>query len=195
MQLAISAGRGDARIRIDPAATELMTIGGAEGVKARVRASATELRLSWPVTFGSWLRAAFTGQDRDVEIVLHPAVEWTLLIRGGLSRFDGDLSAGKLERIEVSGGISNARFDLPAPTSTVSVRVSGGVSELLLCRPAGVGVSLAISGGVSTLQLDDQLFHSLGGASRLVSGAVHGDTPRYSVEISGGASGLSVTGR
>jgi hypothetical protein len=90
--------------------------------------------------------------------------------------------------------MSHAHFDLPTPTSPVPVRVAGGVSELSLRRPAETGVSLAIRGGVSTLHLDDQEFGSIGGGSRLVSGAVHGDTPRYAVEISGGASGVCVTG-
>jgi hypothetical protein len=193
MQLTIASGKADARIRIDPNATELMTIHGADGAMPRVRVSAGELRVSWPMTFGSWLSAAFTGAFRDIEIVLHPAVEWALQMSGGLARFEADLTAGKIARIAVSGGISNARFDLPAPTATVPVRVSGGVNQLTLSRPVGARVSLAIGGGVAALHLDDQMFGAVGGGLRLNSGVVRGDTPRYAVEVSGGACGLWVT--
>lgn len=194
MQLTILSGMGEARLRVDPNATELLTIRGAEGLPTRVRVSPQELRVSWPKSFGWWLRAALNGIVSDIEIVLHPAVEWSLAVRGGVSRLDADLSAGKLARLDVSGGMSDARFDLPAPTAAVPVRVGGGVSELSLRRPATAGVSLSISGGVSALHLDDQHFGSIGGGSRLVSGAVSSDAPRYAVEISGGASEVCVTG-
>jgi hypothetical protein len=193
MQLTILSGAADARVRIDPTATELISI-TTDGIEARLRITPTELRVSWPKTFSSWLRSALSGVHHDIEIVLHPAVEWSLSVRGGLSRFDADLAAGKLARIDISGGMSDARFNLPVPTSPVPVRVSGGVSQFNLRRPAQTGVSLEISGGVSTLHLDDQQFGSIGSGSRLVSGVVHGDTPRYSVEINGGASGVCVTG-
>jgi hypothetical protein len=197
MQLTLASGMADARIRVDPDATELFVMTGAEGVLARVRlrVSAGELRVSWPVTFGSWLRAALAGEHRDIEIVLHPAVEWALQLRGGLSRLEADLSAGKLARLAISGGISNASFDLPATTSTVPVRVSGGVSHLTLNRPADAAVSLEIHGGVATLRLDDQYFDAVGGGLRITSGLLRGDVPRYVIEISGGASGLFVEGR
>ncbi len=193
MLLTILSGTANARVRIDPDATELISI-IADGVETRLRVSPTELRLSWPKALGTWLRAAFVGAHPDIEIVLHPAVEWSLAVRGGLSRFSADLAAGKLTGIDVQGGVSHAHFELPTPTSPVAVRVAGGVSELSLRRPAETGVSLAIRGGVSTLHLDEQQFGSIGGGSRLVSGAVHGATPRYAVEISGGASGVCVTG-
>lgn len=192
MKLTIASGVAEARVRIDPNATELISI-TAEGVETQLRVSPTELRVSWPKTFATWLRSMLDGTYPEIEIVLHPAVEWSLAVRGGVSRFDANLAAGKLAGIEISGGMSDAHFDLPAPTAAVPVRVFGGVSELRLRRPAQTGVSLAISGGVSTLHLDEQQFGSIGGGSRLVSGAVHGDAPRYAVEIKGGASGVCVT--
>jgi hypothetical protein len=192
MQLTIASGVAEAHVRIDPNATELISV-TAEGVETQLRVSPTEVRVSWPKTFATWLRSMLDGMYPAIEIVLHPAVEWSLAVRGGVSRFDANLAAGKLAGIEIRGGMSDAHFDLPAPTAPVPVRVFGGVSELRLRRPADTGVSLAISGGVSTLHLDEQQFGSIGGGSRLVSGAVHGDAPRYAVEIKGGASGVCVT--
>ena len=195
MRLTVTSGMAGAGVRIDPSATDLIAIDWGDGTPPRVRVSASELRVSWPDTIGSWLRAALAGEYHDIEIVLHPAVEWTLLIRGGLSRVEADLASGKLARLEISGGVSDARLDLPQPQSVVPIRISGGVSDLALRRPADTGVALAVSGGASGLRLDDQGFDAIGGGARLATGPVHGDAPRYAVEISGGASSLHVVPR
>jgi hypothetical protein len=196
MRLTITSGLADARVRIDPDAVDLITIDSGEGIPARLRVSASEVRVSWPPgTIASWLRAAFAGAYHDIDIVLHPAVEWTLLVRGGLSRFEADLAAGKLARFEISGGVSEACLDLPAPSGAVPVRISGGVSVLDLRRPADAGVDLAVNGGISGLRLDDQAFAAIGGAARLATGGVRGEAARYAVEISGGASDLEIVSR
>lgn len=194
MRLTITSGMADARIRIDPEATDLIAIDQGDGVAPRLRVSSSELRLSWPAgTIGSWLRSAFGGRHGDIEIVLHPAVEWTLQIRGGLSRFEADLSAGKLARIEISGGISEAHFELPATGGIVPIQISGGASDIGLHRPADTGVTIAVSGGICGLRLDHQAFGAIGGSARLASGPAEG--AHYSVEVSGGVSGLHVAAR
>jgi hypothetical protein len=186
----------DARVRIDPDATDLIAIDYDEDLPPRLRVSSSELRVSWRhETIWSWLLDTLAGASRDVEIVLHPAVEWTLQIRGGLCRFEADLAAGKLARLEISGGVSDVRFDLPAPTGVVPIRISGGASDLGLRRPADTGVALAVGGGISGLRLDDQEFAAIGGSSRLAAGLVRGDAPRYALEISGGACGLQIAAR
>jgi hypothetical protein len=194
MRLTITSGMADARIRIDPDATALIAIDDDEELPPRLRASSSELRLSWPWSFESWLQTLLSGERQDVELVLHPAVEWTLEIRGGLARFEGDLAAGRLARLEISGGVSDVIFDLPAPTGIVPIRISGGASELALRRPAEAGVALAVGGGISDLRLDDQRFEAIGGSSRLAAG-VHGSAAHYALEIRGGASDLQVLAR
>jgi hypothetical protein len=192
MRLTITSGLADARIRVDPDATDLIAIDCADSMSPRLRVSGTELRVSWPATtIGAWLRAAFCGEGRDIEIVLHPAVEWAIQIRGGLSGFEADLASGMVARFEISGGVSDARFDLPEAAGIVPIRISGGASDLALRRPAGTGVVLAVSGGISCLRLDDQAFGAIGGAARLASGA---SEAHYSLELSGGASNLDVAG-
>jgi hypothetical protein len=195
MRLRIASGLATARVVIDPDATELIALDCGEGPPPRLHVSASELRVSFPGTLESWLRAAFAAPYRHIEIVLHPTVEWALVIRGGLSDVDADLTAGRLARLEVSGGISDARFDLPPAEGAVPIRISGGVSDFALRRPAATGVTLAVSGGISGLGLDEQRFDAIGGGAELVTGSVHGDDPRYTVEISGGASGLRIAAR
>ena len=145
MRLTIASGMSDARVRIDPGATDLIAIDYADGTPPRLRVSASEVRVSWPSTIGSWLRAALAGEYRDVKIVLHPAVEWTVQIRGGLYCFEADLASGRLAELEISGGVSHAHLDLPAPAAVVPIRIAGGVSDLALRRPAYTGVALAVT--------------------------------------------------
>lgn len=192
MRLTITSGMADAWVRIDPDATNLIAVAHGEGIPPQLRVSTSELRLSWPTPIGSWLRAALAGECHDLEIVLHPAVAWSLQIRGGLSRFEADLAAGKLARLEISGGVSEACFDLPTPAGVVPIQISGGASDLCLRRPAAVGVDVAVRGGICDLRLDDQGFDAIGGGARLATGPVHGDTPRYALEIDGGASGVQI---
>lgn len=194
MRLTITSGMADARIRVDPDATDLITIDYDDDMPPRLRVSSSELRVSWPSSIEAWLRSLLSDEYHDVEIVLHPAVEWTIQIRGGLARFEGDLAYGKLARLEISGGVSDVRFDLPAPGGIVPIRISGGASDLALRRPADAGVALSVGGGISGLRLDDQRFDAIGGGARLVSG-LHGDAAHYAVEVSGGVSDLQVLGR
>jgi hypothetical protein len=200
MRLTISSGLAHARIVIDPAARDLVAIASGEGPQPRIRLAAGEIALSWRVSFGDWLRDVFAtgllmaGLD-DVAIVLHPAVEWTVAIRGGLSNLECDLSAGTVARIDIAGGCSDVLFDLPLPTATVPIRISGGASHVGLRRPAETGVTVGIGGGISMLRLDDRGFEAIGGAARLDSGNVGGGTPHYELSISGGASDLAIERR
>jgi len=194
MRLTISSGMSSARLRVDPSADALVTIHH-EGGAPELRMAGSEVRLSWSSSLADWFRHVIQGHHRDLEIVLHPAVEWELVVRGGLSSLDGDLTAGSLTRIEVSGGCSNVEIQVPKPVQAVPIRISGGASHLRLSRPADVGVSVAVSGGVASLRLDDQTFDAIGGSARLeTSGHVPG-SPRYDIHVSGGASHIEIDGR
>jgi hypothetical protein len=195
MRLTISSGLANARIVIDPAAHDLVAIESGDGPRPRIRLAAGEIALTWRVSFGDWLRDVLTTGGGDLAIILHPAVEWTIAIRGGLSHLDCDLSAGAVARIDIAGGCSRVLFDLPQPTSIVPIRISGGASHVGLRRPADAGVTVGVAGGISMLRLDDRGFDAIGGAARLDTGNVAGGTPRYELSISGGASDLAIDRR
>jgi hypothetical protein len=195
MRLTISSGLANARIVVDPAARDLVAIESGDGPRPRIRLAAGEIALAWRVSFGDWLRDVLTAGRDDLAIVLHPAVEWTIAIRGGLSRLDCDLSAGAVARIDIAGGCSQVLFDLPQPTSIVPIRISGGASHVGLRRPAEAGVTVGVAGGISMLRLDDRGFDAIGGAARLDTGNFAGGTPHYELSISGGASDLAIDRR
>jgi hypothetical protein len=206
MRLTISSGLAHARIVIDPAARDLVAIERGVGPRPRIRLAAGEIALTWRESFGGWLCNVFTagldvftaglnvltaGLD-DLAIVLHPAVEWTVAIRGGLSHLECDLTAGAVARIDIAGGCSQVLFDLPQPTAIVPIRISGGASRVGLRRPAEAGVTVGVGGGISMLRVDDRRFNAIVGAARLDTGNVGDGTPHYELSIIGGASDLAI---
>jgi len=195
MRLMIWSGLAHARIAIDPAARDLLAIECGDGPRPRIRLAGGELALSWRHSFGDWLRDLFAPGFGDVAIVLHPAVEWTVAIRGGLSGAELDLSAGTVARIDLAGGCSNVLLDLPAPAAVVPIRISGGVSHLGIRRPAETGVGLGVAGGIAMLHLDDRSLDAIGGGAQLDTGDVARGVPHYELTIAGGASDLSIERR
>ncbi|MEJ7598857.1 MAG: hypothetical protein WKG01_13195 [Kofleriaceae bacterium] len=195
MCLTVCAGLAHARIVVDPGARDLVAIESGHGPRPWIRLAAGEVELTWRVSFGDWLRDLFTAGHHDVMIILHPAVEWTVAIRGGLSQLECDLSAGAVGRIDIEGGCSEVLFDLPRPTSIVPIWIAGGASHVSLRRPADAGVTVGVKGGLSMLWLDDRELDAIGGAAHFDTGDVAGDTPRYELAIRGGASDLSIERR
>jgi hypothetical protein len=192
MRLALSSGLFHGRIVIDPAAQDLIAIQCGDGPPPRLHVTAGQIALTWRMSFGDWMRDALRPHNRDLAIVLHPAVEWTLAIRGGVAHSELDLSAGAVARIDINGGCSDVRFELPLPTTAVPIRIAGGACRLVAQRPAEIGVALAVSGGLAALRLDDQRFDAIGGSARLETRNLAPGAPRYELQINGGAADLAI---
>ena len=192
MRLALPSGLAHGCIVIDPDAKDLIAV-HCDGPQPRIHVVGGEIVLGWnPGSFGSWLRDVLRPWNRYVAIALHPAVEWTLAIHGGLAHFALDLAAGSVARIDIHGGCSDVQLELPLPKATVPIRIAGGAAKVVVQRPAETGVALAASGGVAALRLDDQRFGAIGGAARLETRSLERDAPRYELQISGGAADLAI---
>lgn len=202
MRLTLSAGLANARVVIDPEARDLLAIEHGFGPRPQIRQAGDELAVTWRRAFGDWLllfgdwtRDLFTSGPGEVAIVLHPAVAWTIEIKGGLSQVALDLSAGALAQLDIDGGCNQVLLDLPAPTLAVPIRVSGGAFKLGIRRPAETAVALCIGGGVAKLRLDDWSFEAIGGVADLTTGKLPPDAPIYQLTIDGGACDLSIERR
>jgi hypothetical protein len=209
MQLTIASGLAGARIVIDPAARDLLTIEPTSRSRLRPYLELTndELRLTWRTSLGGWLCGVLSAGDvftaglrvaaapQELILVLHPAVAWTLLLRGGVANVECAFAAGSLDGVDIAGGCSQLRLDLPAPTTSVPIRISGGASGLGLRRPAAAGVALAVEGGIAGLRLDDRRFAAIGGAAQLETRVLDEGAPRYELAIRGGACDLAVERR
>ena len=161
-----------------------------DGPPPEVHAREGAVTVRYPRTFHP-----FDWRKRTAEVTLNPAIPWQIEFHGGLSRLDADLSVLELGSFEVTGGASGVAVTLPRPSGTVAVRVSGGASDVTIHRPEGVAARIRVGRGVSKLAFDEQRFGAIGGETRLQTIDYDGAADRYDLEVTGGASKLSIDTR
>jgi hypothetical protein len=142
-------------------------------------------------SFFDWARAAFID-DPSGSIVLNGTIPWRISIRGGLSELQADLSRLKLAGFQVNGGACDAEVVLPKPSGIVPIVINGGASNLAFLRPEGTSARLRVTGGVSQLRLDEQMFGAIGGHAEIVSPGDRNPTDFYDIQIRGGVSNICV---
>ena len=160
-----------------------------EGPVPKVEVADGTVTFRYPRRFGG----LFEWRNRSGgEVTLNAAVPWEVEVRGGAYKLEADLSGLKLTSFVLTRGFSDVDLTLPEPSGVVPVRLSGGASEVNIRRPAGVEAWLSMKGGVSKLTFDEQSFDAVGGTLRLQSPR-HREAPdRYEIEVSGGASKVTV---
>ena len=131
-------------------------------------------------------------RSRPGKVTLNPAVPWEIEVRGGASEIKADLSGLNLSSFVLKAGISNLALTLPEPSGVVPVRLSGGASKVSIRRPARAAARLIVKNGASKLTFDEQSFDAIGGKVRLQSPGYEGCSDRYEIEVSGGASEITV---
>ena len=161
-----------------------------DGPQPEIHARDGTVTIRYPRTFHP-----FDWRKRTAEVTLNPAIPWQIEFHGGLSRLDADLSVLELVSFKVTGGASGVAVTLPRPSGTVSVRVSGGASDVSIHRPEGLAARIRVGRGVSKLVFDEQRFGAIGGETRLQTIDYDGAADRYDVEVTGGASKLSIDTR
>ncbi len=97
-----------------------------------------------------------------------------------------------LSSFVLKGGISDLDLTLPEPSGVVPIRLSGGASKVGIRRPAGVEARVSMKGGASKLTFDEQNLDAVGGKVRLQSPGYDGASDRYEIEVSGGASEVTI---
>ena len=135
----------------------------------------------------------FDRSKQGAEVVLNAAVPWQIELKGGASEVVAELTGLDLSGLEVRGGASSFRVELPEPSGTVPVRIAGGASEIVVRRPPRVAARVRLKGWASQLTFDDQTFGAVGSDVRLQSPGYEDAAGRYDVEISGSASDLTLT--
>jgi DNA-binding MarR family transcriptional regulator len=135
--------------------------------------------------FGDW-------RKHSEEVTLNAAIPWEVEVRGGAARTEADLTGLELSSFVLKSGTSNLTLALPEPSGVVPVRLLGGASKVSIRRPTGTEARLTMKGGASELTFGEQSFDALGGKVRLQSPGYEGASDRYEIEVSGGASELTV---
>lgn len=133
-------------------------------------------------------RFSFDWRGRAGEIALNPTIPWQIDIHGGASKVNADLRDLRIQSVALTGGASDISLTLPAPTGTVPVRVVGGVSKIIITRPAGVAARVRMIGGFQKLTFDGQ-DHDVGSGNTDQATRDFGSAAdRYDLTIEGGAS-------
>ncbi len=188
-RLQFTRGAANVTLRADSAIGDLYRA-RFDGPPPEVHAQDGAVTIRYPRTFHP-----FDWRKRTAEVTLNPAIPWQIEFHGGLSRLDADLSVLELGSFEVTGGASGVAVTLPRPSGTVSVRVSGGASDVSIHRPEGVAARIRVGRGVSKLAFDEQRFGAIGGETRLQTIDCDGAADRYDLEVTGGASKISIDTR
>jgi hypothetical protein len=188
-RLRFARGAANVALRADPSMGDLYRA-RCDGPPPEVHAQDGAVTIRYPRTFHP-----FDWRKRAAEVALNGSIPWRIEFRGGLSGLEADLSALGLGSFEIIGGASKVAVMLPRPSGTVSVRVSGGASDVTIQRPAGVAARVNVGRGASKLAFDDQRFGAIGGETRLQTSDYEGAADRYDIEVSGGASKLTVDTR
>ncbi len=136
---------------------------------------------------------ALGGEQRVAEIALNIAIPWSIAIQGGASEVTAELRGLNLAGLEVKGGLSTIRLELPTPEGKVPIRISGGASEIIVQRPAGVAARAHLKGWVSHFVFDDQTFSDMGNNVWLQNPGFDPIAPRYDIEVASSASMVTIT--
>jgi DNA-binding MarR family transcriptional regulator len=139
----------------------------------------------------TWFLAG--GGGRAAEVALNPAIPWSISIQGGASDITAELGGLDLAGLQVKGGVSMIRLELPVPSGEVPIRVSGGASTIGVRRPADVAARVHLKGWVSTFVFDEQQFSNLGNDVRLQTPGYGAADQRYDIEVSSSASMVTIT--
>jgi DNA-binding MarR family transcriptional regulator len=129
----------------------------------------------------------------SAQIALTTAVPWAIEIRRGVSHLTADLRELEVTGIDITGGASECELTLPRPRGHATLRVTGGASRLVVKRPRGTAAQIVIRGGASGFVFDHQRIGAVGGATRLSTPGWDSAPDRWTIELTGGASNLSVT--
>jgi hypothetical protein len=133
------------------------------------------------------------GRRNSCDLTLTGAVPWELHIEGGATRLTTDVSALRLTSLHITGGVSQTRLRLPQPAGTVPLRIDAGVSNLRIERPSAAAIQLYVHRASSHITLDGVRLNAVGGGTEWASPDYASAGDRYSVELGGAASDVSIS--
>jgi DNA-binding MarR family transcriptional regulator len=159
-----------------------------EGPAPDVKVTAGEVAIRYPRRL--WNLA---GGKRSAEVTLNTTIPWHIVIQGGGADITAELERLDLRELEVKGGGSMIRLNLPVPTGMVPIRISGGASAITVRRPAGVAARVHLKGWSSTVVFDDHTYSGMGNNAMLHSADFTTTGPHYSFDLASAASGITIT--
>lgn len=135
--------------------------------------------------------AIFGNRRFVVDLQINPAATWSIIVHSGAATDTFNLTTVKVGSIELSTGASREDIILGPPKGIVPIRMNGGALTVHVHRPSAIEVSAHVTGGAVNLTADG---HHEGGVGNLSwqSDGFATATDAYRIEVSGGASTVSV---
>jgi hypothetical protein len=133
----------------------------------------------------------FASRRFVLDLQINSAVSWNVSADTGSTNGTLKLSAVKVGSITLNTGASRTDLTLGRPTGIVRISVDGGAISLHLHRPSGSEAYVHVSGGAVSLDADGRQFRGVGDETWQSNGYV-GAADAYQVEVSGGASSVTV---
>jgi hypothetical protein len=195
-RLDLSAGASRITVRAGSTAGDLYraTVSSPSDAKPDVHLEASSETLFVSLPNRSGFHFGDSSDHRSIDLTLDDQLPWVVALSSGASTTNLDLTGLKLTSVELSTGASDVRLQLPKPSGTVPVSVSGGAMHLVVKRPAGTPIHVVASGGASSLTIDG---HEYGGLFHEGDLFTSTDYPtasdRYSVTIESGASSTTIS--
>ena len=137
-----------------------------------------------------WIPGA---EKRAAEVTLSVTIPWQITLQGGAVEVNAELGGLDLASLEVKGGGSMIRLELPMPSGVIPIRISGGALDITVRRPAGIAARAHLKGWVSEFVFDDQTFSYVGHDVRLQSSGFDPTAPYYDIEVASSASMVTIT--
>lgn len=186
-QLVVSSGISRLSVRADDAMAELY--------RARFQGSAPSVVVKDGVVTVRYPRRllGLSGEQRVAEVRLSTAIPWQITIQGGASDVEARLGDLNLAGLELKGGLSMIHLELPVPSGVVPIRISGGASQIIVRRPAGVAARAHLKGWASQFVFDDQTFNDVGNNVWQQSQGFDPTAPYYDIEVASSVSAVTIT--
>ncbi len=134
---------------------------------------------------------SWSARDLRSDFTLNARLPWDIEVSGGANKLQGKLTDVDLRSFTLGGGVNQLRLTLGRPIGDIPIRLPSA-NSIRLERPAGSALRLRIGGGAAHIEFDGMKVGPAGGHPSLESPGASSAADRFSVEIEGGVSRLTV---
>ncbi len=199
----------------EPASEHAAPLGGLTEARLLFRSGVPDVTLTGDPSIGELYRARFQGpvpkiRVRDGTVSVHfprslfnwrggrgrfalsTRIPWRIEVTGGTGHLTADLARATVKGIDIVGGANDIRLALGPARGTVPVRITGGADKVQVKVPGTAEVALRVTGGASRVSFAGQSTRRAGGMERFATPSWASAVDRYDVEVTGGASRVTV---
>jgi len=134
------------------------------------------------------LKKSSDNGPEAVQIELNSGVRWRLRFDAGVTTNLIDMTAGRIDAVDLSAGVTRVELRLPKPAGTVTVRLGGGANEFVVTVPAGTPAQARIGNGAGTVVIDGVSKPGVAAGTFFPADGYESTVDRYSIDLATGVS-------